>query len=162
MKFSTAEFLSDFVEPHGQQVETGETYHYVDHTDDVGILAYPKDTYVFASVPLRDLLTQVTVSQARVLVKRHNVSCGSRDSLSAIQARLQYHNELCCIHNKTVFIKRVAKAKTSTERRRKHFEAKSKRPPDASDPKSDGSSNFDFPPAPLDKNLRCIIEQACN
>jgi len=44
-----------------------------------------------------------------------------------------------------------------------HFEAKSKCPPDASDSESDGSSNFDFPPAPLNKNLsRCIIEQACN
>ena len=27
MKFSTTEFLSDFVKAHGQQVETGETYH---------------------------------------------------------------------------------------------------------------------------------------
>src|SRR6266540_3092573 len=48
-KFSTAEFLNDFVEPHGQQVEIGECYHYVDHTDDIGLLNYPKDTYILTT-----------------------------------------------------------------------------------------------------------------
>ncbi len=69
MKFSTAEFLGDFVEPGGQQVEDGECYHYIDHTDNFGLLAYLKDTYVFASVSLGDLLTQVTLSQAQVIMK---------------------------------------------------------------------------------------------
>jgi len=79
-----------------------------------------------------------------------------------MQARLQYHNELCCMQNKTVFIKRLVKP-TPTERWRRHIEAKSKSLLDASEPKSDESSNFEFPPAPLDKKLsRCIIEQACN
>jgi len=71
MKFSTAEFrvLCDFVEPHGQQVEAGESYHYVNHADNIGLLAYLKDTYVFASIPLGDLLKQVTLSQARAVMK---------------------------------------------------------------------------------------------
>ena len=64
MKFSMAEFLCNFVEPHGQQAEAGESYHYVDHANDIGLLAYSKDTYVFASIPLGDLLKQVTPSQA--------------------------------------------------------------------------------------------------
>jgi len=68
-KFSTAEFLSDFVEPHGQQVESGECYHYVDHTDDIGLLNYPKDTYVFVGVPLEHLFTQITLLQARLIMK---------------------------------------------------------------------------------------------
>jgi len=134
MKFSTAKFLGDFVEAHGQQVQSGETYHYVDHTDNIGLLAYPKNTYVFASIPLRDLLTQVTVSQAQLVMKHHNISCGTKESLSAMQARLQYHNELCCMQNKTVFIKRLVKP-TPTERWRRHIEAKSKSLLDASEPR---------------------------
>ncbi len=86
MRFSTAEFLHDFVEPQGQQVQSDECYHYVDHTDDVELLAYSKDTYVFASIPLRDLLTQITVSQAQVVMKHHNISCGSREGMLALQS----------------------------------------------------------------------------
>src|SRR6266540_4206524 len=51
---------------------------HVDHTDNVGLLVYPKDTYIFASIPLRDFLTQVTILQAQLLMKYHNVSCGSK------------------------------------------------------------------------------------
>ena len=119
MKFSTADFLSDFVEPHGQQVQSGECYHYVDHTDDVGLLGYSKDTYVFASIPLSDLLTQVTVAQARALLKRHNISCGARESMLAIQSRSEHHSGICCTNNKSVFIKSLMKAMSPVERMRK-------------------------------------------
>ena len=160
MRFSTAEFLSDFVEPCGQKVEGGECYHYVDHTDDIGLLAYSKDTYVFASIPLGDLLTQVTLSQARAIVKRHNISCGSRESLSGIQSRLEHHNGLCCVQNKTVFIKRLTKPKTSTERWHGRSKATFKTLADACEHKS---ANVEFPPAPLDKNLgRSILAKSCS
>jgi hypothetical protein len=166
MKFSTAEFLSDFVDPHGQQVQDGECYHYVDHTDDIGLLAYSKDTYVFASIPLKELLTQITLSQARVVMKRHNVFCGSRESLSAMRLRLEHHSGVCCVRNKSVFIQRLAKPKTPTERWHTHSEkhaVRSKTLPDASEPKLDRCSTVEFPPAPLDKNLsRVIIERACS
>jgi hypothetical protein len=163
MKFSTAEFLRDFVEPHGQQVQTGETYDYVDHTDDVGLLSYSKDMYVFSNIPLRDLLTQVTVSQARVIMKRHNISCGARESMSAMQSRLEHHSGLCCMLNKSVFIKRLTNPKPPTERWRTHIEKKSKTFTKTADPSCDESSNIEFPPAPLDENLsNVIIEQACN
>ena len=139
-KFSTAEFLSDFVEPHphGQQVQSGETYHYVDHTDDVGLLSYSKDTHVFASIPLRDLLIQVTVSQGQALIKCHNVSWGTREGISVVRSRLEHHSGLCCTHNKSVFIKRIVK----------HAEKQ---------------GSIEFPPTPLDTTLtKEIIEKACN
>ena len=85
-KFSTAEFSSDFVEPHGQQVESGECYHYVDHTDDIGLLNYPKDTYVFVGIPLEHLFTQITLSQARMIMKQHGISFGATEGLTAIQS----------------------------------------------------------------------------
>jgi hypothetical protein len=75
MKYSTSEFLNDFVEPYGTQLEANETYYFVDHTDDVGLLAYSKDTYIFADIPLRDLLPQITVIQARNIMKHHNITC---------------------------------------------------------------------------------------
>jgi len=144
-KFSTAEFLSDFVEPHGQQVQSGETYHYIDHTDDVGLLSYSKDTHVFASIPLGDLLTQVTVSQGRALLKRHNVSWGTREGISVVRSRLEHHSGLCCTHNISVFIKRIVKLEK---------------------PKSlhaEKQDSIEFPPTPLDTTLtKEIIEKACN
>ena len=162
MKFSTAEFLRDFVEPHGQQVEAGESYHYVDHADDIGLLAYSKDTYVFVSIPLGDLLKQVTLSQARAVMKRHNIPCGSRESLSTILARLEHHNGLCCTHNKTVFIKRLTKPMSPIEKWHKRPKTKSKTFSGASELKLDGPCHV-FPPHPLDKNLsQSIIREACS
>jgi len=61
------------------------------------------------------------------------------------------------MQNKTVFIKRLMKPKTPTERWQRHSKAKSKILPD------DGSSDVEFPPAPLNKNLsRSIVEKACS
>jgi hypothetical protein len=163
MKCSSAEFLDDFVESYGQQVQGGEQYLYVDHTDDIGLLAYSKETYVFASVPLSDLLTQVSLSQARTLMKQHGISCGAKEGMSAIRSRLEHHSGLCCVQYKSIFIKKLTKAKTPTERWRIHS-AKSKTSPEVSYPKLDGCGpSTDFPPAPLDKNLRKLItETACN
>ena len=164
MKFSTAEFLSPFIEPQGQPVQSGECYHYVDHTDDIGLLAYSKDIYVFASIPLKDLFTQITVLQARVIMKRHNISCGGRESMSTMQSLLDSHSGLCCTLNKSVFIKRLSKPKTPTERwRTHHSEKNSKSLGKAPGIQCDPQINVEFPPAPLDKCLSdIIIEQACN
>ena len=152
MKFSTAEFLSPFIDPQGQQVQNGECYHFVDHSDDIGLLAYSGNTYVFASIPLKDLFTQVTVAQARTILKRHNISCGGRDNMATIQSRLESHSGPCCTLNKTVFIKKLSKPKTSTERWRTQSEKKSTK-----------LSESQFPPAPLDKDLSTIIiDKACN
>jgi hypothetical protein len=163
MKCSSAEFLDDFVEPYGQQVQGGEQYLYVDHTDDIGLLAYLKETYVFSSVPLSDLLTQVSLSQARMLMKQHGISCGAKEGMSAIRTRLEHHSGLCCVKYKSIFIKKLTKAKTPTERWRIHS-AKSKTHPEVSYPKLDGCGpSMEFPPAPLDKNLRKLItETPCN
>jgi hypothetical protein len=164
IKSSTAEFLSDFVEPHGQQVEIGECYHFVDHTDDIGLLSYPKDTYVFADIPLRELLTQITVTQARVVMKLHDIPCGSTDRLAVIQSRLEHHSGLCCVRNKSIFIKKLTKAKLPVERKRTHDQKKHQSGivPKPSDPTFDGCPSVEFPPAPLDLNLRRhIIDQAC-
>ena len=161
MKFSTADFLSDFVEPHGQQVQSGECYHYVDHTDNVGLLGYSKDTYVFASIPLSDLLTQVTVAQAHAIIKCHNISCGARDSMPAIQSRLEHHSGLCCTINKSVFIKSLMKPKSPVERMRTQRAKHGMKSCTLSNHSSEPSA--DFPPAPLDKSLsNIIIEKACS
>ncbi len=161
-KFSTAEFLNDFVEPHGQQVESGECYHYVDHTDDIGLLNYPKDTYVFVGVPLEHLFTQITLSQARLIMKQHGISFGAREGLTAIQSRLEHHSGLCCVHNKSVFIKKLTNPKSSTERWQKHIQ-QGKVNPKPPKTTSETHSSVEFPPAPLDKNLiRPIIKHACS
>ena len=161
-KFSTAEFLSDFVEPHGQQVESGECYHYVDYTDDIGLLNYPKDTYIFVCIPLERLFTQITLSQARLIMKRHGISIGAREGLTAIQSRLEHHSGLCCVHNKSVFIKKLTNPKSSTERWQKHIQ-QGKVNPKTPKTTSETHSSVEFPPAPLDKNLiRPIIKQACS
>ena len=164
MKFSTAEFLSPYIEPQGQPVQSGECYHYVDHTDDIGMLAYSKNIYVFASVPLKDLFTQITVLQARVILKRHNISCGGRESMSAMQSLLDHHGGLCCTLNKSVFIKRLTNPKTPSERwRTHHSKKKSDMLTKSSEIQCDKQFNVEFPPAPLDKYLSdVIIEQACN
>ncbi len=160
-KFSTAEFLSDFVDPDGLQVEHGECYHYVDHTDDIGLSAYSKDTYVFAHIPLQTLLTQITVSQARVVMKKHNISCGATESLNAIKSRLELHSCLCCMRNKSVFIKRLTKPKLPTERWQKHAQNSKIKSNATSGPELDPF--VEFPPLPLNKNLsRHIIKQACS
>jgi hypothetical protein len=125
-KSSTAQFLSNFVESHGQQVEIGECYHYVDHTDDVGLLAYSKSTYVFADIPLRDLLTQITLSQARVVMRLHNIPCGATERLTVIQSRLDHHSGLCCARNKSIFIKKLTKAELPVEQKRKYNQKKDK------------------------------------
>ena len=152
-KCSTAEFLSDFVEAQGQQVHSGETYHFVDHTDDVGLLAYSKDTYVVASIPLTHLLTQVTVSQARALVKRHNILWGARDSMSAIKSQLDHHNGLCCIQNKSVF--KLTGNKMRGAEQQQHLGNSPTLQQDSFTP--------EFPPTPLDQALsKKIIERACN
>ena len=166
-KSSTAQFLSDFLDPYGQQVEVGESYHYVDHTDDIGLLAYPKDTYIFATIPLRDLLTQITLSQARIVMKLHDIPCGSRDCLSAIESRLENHSGLCCARNKLVFIKSLRKVKSPAERKKRMKSQKdqitSGTSPKTSHSNIDSCPSVEFPPVPLDKDLSGhIIGKACS
>ena len=166
-KTSTAQFLSDFVEPHGQQVEIGECYHYVDHTDDIGLLAYSKATYVFADIPLRDLLTQITLSQARVVMRLHNIPCGARERPTVIQSRLEDHSGPCCDHNRSIFIKKLTKAALPVERKIKYNQKKDQSLtgtiPRPSELPFDSCPSVEFPPVPLDTTLsRHIIDQACS
>ena len=157
--------MREFVEPQGQQVKTGECYYFVDHTDDIGLLSYSKETYVITSIPLADLLTQVTVSQARSILKNHSISCGTREGMAAILSRLEGHNGQCCVNNKTIFIKRPEKPKPMTKSQVSQY--KYSNGGKAHDKSSllinDSSEMVEFPPAPLDEHLRnVIIEQACS
>ena len=154
MKFVTADFLLPFVEPEGQQVQIGESYHFVDHTDDIGLLAYSGKTYVFASIPLKDLFPKITAPQGRNILKHHNVPCGARDNVATLKSRMECHSGPCCNINKSVFVKRLSKPKSVTQRWRTHIELKTNSPDLSESP---------FPPTPLDNELRrSIIGQACN
>jgi len=133
--------------------QPGARYKFVDHVDDVGLLQYPRESYVCATLPLNRLLGLLPNAQAQKVARIHGLKVTARSSSTALSTMAASHDCLQCTTHVSVFSKEASKAEVSNARLHKYREKKRQ---------AEAPISEDFPPSPLDKTLRdTIVTDAC-
>ncbi|KAF8800470.1 hypothetical protein BYT27DRAFT_7117458, partial [Phlegmacium glaucopus] len=136
---------------------------YVDHVEDVGLLAYPSPTYVHTNIPLSILFKLITLSNARKAAAVHGVSAGSRCTIAQLSLAVEHHSCLKCSSHLTVFSSDLNVDQLSSKRSKKYRENfQICNISTASQGKSAQSPSPHFPPDPASNDLEhLILTNAC-
>ena len=78
-------------------------FRFVDHVDDVGILAYSSPQFVHTNIPLSQLFKFLPVLHARKIASVHCIPVGSHCSIAELLIHVENHSCLQCSSRLTVF-----------------------------------------------------------
>ena len=86
-----------------KEINQESMFHYVDHVDDVGLLAYSSVQFVHASIPLSELFNILPVVNARKIASVHCIPVGSRCRKAELLMHTKNYTCLRCSLHLTVF-----------------------------------------------------------
>jgi hypothetical protein len=143
---------------------------YVAYVDNVGLNAYPSDTFVYADIPLPKISQLLSITFSRYIATMHGIAVGLRCTVAQLKTNVDEHTCLGCPSYIAVFsvVESVVEselAKQNMVRVRKHRE---KHKPEAQTAalkdsgKSEHPQSVEFPPLPCSINFEhTIIKDAC-
>ena len=139
-------------------VSQDSVFRFVDHVDDVGILAYSSPQFVRTNIPLKELFKFLPVSHARKIASIHCIPSGSRCSIAELLIHVENHSCLQCSSHLTVFSIEKNNDQLNRERVTKCRERKLK----LQENEISTSVASDFPPFPATTDLTdLILSKAC-
>ncbi|KAF8797446.1 hypothetical protein BYT27DRAFT_7125668, partial [Phlegmacium glaucopus] len=169
------EFLEPYFSTEKSKFDASSEFKYVDHVDNVGVLAYPEVEYIHTNIPITFLFEILPLTKARKIASMHGISGGSRCNAAHLRACTENHSCLLCSTHLTIFSLKKNAAQMSHDRSVKHqnlskvregkVQKKSASSPKIpkSHSKNEAESVTEFPPKAMDDNLaHTILSSACN
>ena len=139
-------------------VSQDSMFRFVDHVDDVGILAYSSPQFVRTNIPLKELFKFLPVSHARKIASIHCIPSGSRCSIAELLMHVENHSCLQCSSHSTVFSIEKNNDQLNRKRVTKFRERKLK----LQENEISASVASEFPPFPATTDLTdLILSKAC-
>ena len=139
-------------------VSQDSMFRFVDHVDDVGILAYSSPQFVRTNIPLKELFKFLPVSHARKIASIHCIPSGSRCSIADLLMHVENHSCLQCSSHSTVFSIEKNNDQLNRKRVTKFRERKLK----LQENEISASVASEFPPFPATTDLTdLILSKAC-
>jgi hypothetical protein len=180
-KAFTYEELQPYIISDTTGINISARFTYIDHVNDIDILAYPSEAFLHTSIPIHQLFEIISVTNAKKIAPIHKICLSSRCSVDDVRQSSQNHSCLACAKYSTIFsqekstkqlgAERVIKLRKKSDHHSKQScksKAATKSTNASSAPilKSDKASevieNDNFPPNPLDKiQAHTIMSAAC-
>ncbi|KAF8179455.1 hypothetical protein BJ912DRAFT_855677, partial [Pholiota molesta] len=145
--------LQPYINSDTTDVSSVAQFRYVAHVNDIDLLKYPEEKYLYTSIPLHKLFELITVTQSRKIAIIHNLSQGSRSTISQLVSSAQGHSCFACSKYITVFSYEKSISEQAKERQR------SKTSKNSIQSKIDQSINKgdNFPPNAIKPDQLCDI-----
>lgn len=135
---------------------------YINHVDDVGLLAYSSSTYIHTNMPLSSLFKLITLSNARKIAAVHGIYTSSHCTIAQLLMLTEHHSCTKCSSHISVFSSVLNMNQLSAKRSKKYRDKLQAGHTQAGSLITTINQSPQFPPAPASDNLEhLILTNAC-